>query len=73
MLVCWSVTESVMKFSKCAVPQMSKYIIQEEISIADIFTRSVADPVPFDPWSGLGKKKQDPDPGWTTRIIFLRA
>jgi hypothetical protein len=31
-------------FSKRAVTQMSKYIIQEEISIADIFSRSVADP-----------------------------
>jgi hypothetical protein len=27
----------------------------------------------LDPGSGMGKKKQDPDPRWTTRIIFLSA
>jgi hypothetical protein len=35
----------------------------------------IRDPVPFwplDPGSGTGKK-QDPDPGWITRIIFPRA
>ena len=33
---------------------------------------SVADPDPFDPGSGMAKN-QDPDPGWTTRLIFPRA
>ncbi len=28
---------------------------------------------PLDPGSGMGKKNQDPDQGWTTRIIYPRA
>ncbi len=27
----------------------------------------------FDPWIRDGQKNQDPDPGWTSRIIFPRA
>ncbi len=58
---------------KIMVHKVAK-IVQITFSFANLFQcSSVADPVPFWPLDPGWMKNQDPDPGWTSRIIFPRA